>query len=207
MRIDSYILTALCLFFGTLCVVTLMIYADVRLAEYFRYHPDFGSWKSSFSWVDALGEPQWYIALMGLLACFFRKSQYDLQRKWFFISMNVATIGVLSFVLKFLCGRARPGLYFLSGMYGFFPDIFRFNPSYMSFPSGHAAVVFAFAFALGACFPYCRAGLLVFATLVSTSRVILTWHYISDVLVGAWLAFLLTPIIQYWYDKDVTTQS
>ena len=60
-------------------------------------------------------------------------------------------------------------------------------PQSYSFPSGHAAVVFAFAL-VASCMTRKRGLafiLFVFAILVAISRVVLNYHYIRDVVAGA----------------------
>lgn len=58
-------------------------------------------------------------------------------------------------------------------------------PASASMPSGHAAIAFAAAVALGALEARLRAPLLVLATAVAASRVWLGVHYPSDVAAGA----------------------
>lgn len=60
-------------------------------------------------------------------------------------------------------------------------------PTGFSFPSGHAAVVFAFA-TVASCITRKRfifGGLFALAILVSISRVALNYHFVSDVVAGA----------------------
>ena len=56
---------------------------------------------------------------------------------------------------------------------------------HFSFPSGHSTTAFAVAAALGSFYPEARPLLLVLASNVAISRVIVGMHFLSDVLVGS----------------------
>lgn len=60
-----------------------------------------------------------------------------------------------------------------------------------SFPSGHSTTAFAVALALGSFYPEIRPLLLVLATNVAVSRVVIGMHFVSDVLVGSGMGALL----------------
>ena len=116
--------------------------------------------------------------------------------------MNIAFVGISAFFLKWLLGRARPSLLLSSDLYGFYPNFIRFNYRYMSFPSGHVSVVFAFAFAVYMLVPRLFWWLFAYAFLVSSSRVVLLWHYPSDVFVAIVFAFLMTHVVHNYYVGD-----
>jgi len=60
-----------------------------------------------------------------------------------------------------------------------------------SFPSGHSTTAFAVALSLGSFYPEIMPFLLVIATNVAVSRVIVGMHFLSDVLVGSGMGALL----------------
>jgi len=66
------------------------------------------------------------------------------------------------------------------------------------FPSGHAQTAFALAASLTILFPRWGVPLFVAATAVGISRIILTSHYLSDVIAGAGIGILLTMAVQYF---------
>lgn len=60
-----------------------------------------------------------------------------------------------------------------------------------SFPSGHSTTAFAVAIGLGSFYPEIRPLLLLLATNVAVSRVVLGMHFVSDVLAGSAMGGLL----------------
>lgn len=71
--------------------------------------------------------------------------------------------------------------------YGFFDGFY----CYDSFPSGHASGSFCLAFSIGLLYPSLRPILLFYACAVAIARVATTIHYFSDVVFGAYLAFVV----------------
>lgn len=114
-----------------------------------------------------------------------------------FVTFAVAATIVT--VLKHSIGRARPfvALTGVTALYG--------SPTGFSFPSGHATGSFCFAgFIVGIAIRLARENharkrdamlgafaALVFATVVSVSRIYLGAHFPSDVLVGALIGFVI----------------
>lgn len=90
----------------------------------------------------------------------------------------VAQSTVLTESLKKLVGRKRP---FEAGS----STVCKPLKGYYSFPSGHAALAFAAAGAVGGAYPDLRALLYAGATAVAVSRLTGGYHYPSDVFVGA----------------------
>jgi undecaprenyl-diphosphatase len=68
---------------------------------------------------------------------------------------------------------------------------------FQSLPSGDAAVAFAVTFILVKYFPQHRYVLYVLAVGCALSRVILRYHYVSDVILGAAIGYLSAKIVLY----------
>jgi undecaprenyl-diphosphatase len=64
-------------------------------------------------------------------------------------------------------------------------------PDQFSFPSGHTITAFAVAVSLAQFYPTLSMGLLFCAISVAVSRVLLGMHFLSDVITGALLGWLL----------------
>jgi len=94
------------------------------------------------------------------------------------LSFFSAGIGVQ--LLKHLVGRARPRI--TDGLMIIGPTL---KGGYDSFPSGHSAVVFCFAFTLAQQFPRYRITFYCIAAIISLMRVVDLSHFPSDVAAGA----------------------
>jgi undecaprenyl-diphosphatase len=100
-------------------------------------------------------------------------------------------------VIKWIVGRGRP---FVGGK----ADAFNFAPfvgteAYASFPSSHAIVGFALAFAVTAVWPRARAAMMVYAVLIAASRLVLLAHHPSDVVAGALVGIVGAMFVRYWF--------
>ena len=139
-----------------------------------------------------------YLVALFLLALFFRyviRRKVAEERTWFlWICMLFASLCCI--VLKTTLGRARPELLFDEQLYGFFG--FHTSSSYWSFPSGHTTTIMTLAFGLCALFPRYWYAFISAGFLVASSRILLTEHYLSDVLASSYLALLEVGIVVYW---------
>ncbi len=94
--------------------------------------------------------------------------------------------GALVQILKTAFERPRPSY---SGQFAMklllHPALFDASGSFNSFPSGHATVSFAVAYALGRSYPRLRIPLYASAALVAVARVYLGSHFPTDVVAGA----------------------
>jgi undecaprenyl-diphosphatase len=100
-----------------------------------------------------------------------------------FLFAAIALPGLFVTIVKHIIGRARP-------MVGGHIDPFLFSPfnwsaAYASLPSGHAATAFSVLVAFGSLFPRWRTELIIYAALITLSRMVVTAHYPSDVFAGA----------------------
>jgi undecaprenyl-diphosphatase len=105
--------------------------------------------------------------------------------------LALATVIVSHFVVQVIkrtVGRSRPA------MVGHFAALVS-EPDRFSFPSGHAAASMSVALIYGGAYPAWAAPLLLFALLVSFSRVRLRVHYPSDVLVGQLIAAVTASLL------------
>jgi membrane-associated phospholipid phosphatase len=107
-----------------------------------------------------------------------------------FIFGAVALSGIVVDLLKPIVGRARPKLLLSEGIYGFEPFI-GFKSAWNSMPSGHSATAFAVAFCLIKLYPRATPLWAFFAFLLAGSRIMVDAHYLSDVLAGALLGWLI----------------
>ncbi|HZS84727.1 MAG TPA: phosphatase PAP2 family protein [Stellaceae bacterium] len=107
-----------------------------------------------------------------------------------FLFVAVAASGLVVDLVKITAGRTRPKLLFLDGSAGF--TGWSLQADHWSFPSGHTATAVAVALVAMAIWPRLRVPAVLFALLVAASRVIITQHYLSDVVMGAFIAWVTT---------------
>lgn len=123
-----------------------------------------------------------------------------LQKNWSRKLLYICTAGAMAIIIgegwKYLLGRYRPVMLFEHNLYGlhFLSSKWELN----STPSGHTLRAFALLTALSLLW---RRGAVVFlslATLIGVSRVVVTAHYPSDVLFGAFIG-IFTALWAYQY--------
>lgn len=148
-----------------------------------------------FGIVTEFGISTWYLVGSFALFLFFRffrrRPVYAHQAFFFFTSIAVS--GIMANIIKVIIGRYRPEMFFEQGLYGInFLNfsLFNFSHGLTSFPSGHTATTFSLALALSLFFPRTRILLFCFALLVGASRVIITSHYLSDSIAGAYVGVM-----------------
>jgi membrane-associated phospholipid phosphatase len=107
----------------------------------------------------------------------------------------LAASGAVVNSVKLLAGRHRPRDLFAAGDYGF--DPLGFHHGLDSFPSGHSQTIFVVAMVLAYAMPKRWRSFALAAAAVAATRVVMTNHYLSDVLVGSYVGIaavlLLAP--------------
>ena len=151
--------------------------------------------------VTILGESFWYYAILIPAFIYFRflvkNKLWSMRILFLFLSLSVS--GLFSTIIKWLVGRYRPVMLLKENLFGF--SYFGVGHELTSFPSGHAVTAFSLAAAVSILYP--RAGIPAFiiAILIGMTRVILTSHYLSDVIAGAGIGILLTMTVKYYFDR------
>ena len=148
-----------------------------------------------FGIVTEFGISTWYLVgsfALFLFYRFFQRRPIYAHRALFLFS-SIAFSGIIANIIKVIIGRYRPEMFFEKGLYGinFLNFSFsNFSHGLTSFPSGHTATTFSLAWALSLFFPRTRIPLFCFAVMVGASRVIITSHYLSDALGGAYVGIM-----------------
>ncbi len=167
-------------------------WVDLPVADYFHGLGESLLYET-FKTVTVLGESQWYLVAGLLVWAFFRKSRPREASAGLFLFTSVAASGIIANVMKSLLGRARPRLHFNANVYGF--DPFQIEYARLSFPSGHAATALGAATVLAILFPRFRPLFLLAGLTVAVSRVVLTQHYVSDIMAGSLLGAVTTAVL------------
>jgi undecaprenyl-diphosphatase len=116
-----------------------------------------------------------------------------------FLFTAIAVPSLFDTIIKRIIGRARP-------MVGGSLDPFLYSPfawkaAYAGMPSGHATTAFAVLVAFGTLWPRARTVLLVYASLIAVSRVIVTAHYPTDVLAGALVGIVGAMMVRSYFSR------
>ncbi len=188
----------------------LISYIDLPLAEYMKAQEDGAA--VFFRKITKIGDSKYYLIPLALTLPFLLAARQALEAgsvrrliSWLasaisFVFCAVALSGLLINALKIVIGRARPKLWFSEGIYGFAPLSFT-ESSYHSFPSGHSNTIMTLVLALCFFLPRNRRWILIaFGCLVAFSRVVITAHFLSDILVGGLLGIATT----YWLREEFT---
>jgi len=181
----------LTLFVAVWAVVS-YLYLDLPLFEWlYPYRGD--HLMVPVDYLTELGKSTWYIILSLLLFVYWIDKYPRRSDAALFILSTTILSGILVNIVKVIFGRARPQLYADEHLYGFFWG--KMDVLYRSFPSGHATTAIAVWLAFALLFPRYRLWLITIGILIALSRVLLTQHYLSDVLVGGWLGAMTTLIL------------
>jgi undecaprenyl-diphosphatase len=114
-----------------------------------------------------------------------------------FIFLAVLIPSLAGEVLKGIVGRGRP---FVGGEpYAWQFSHFTWSEIYASFPSGHATVSCALAFAVSALWPKLRAMMIAYAIVIIATRLVLLAHHPSDVVGGALNGIFGAMVVRYWF--------
>jgi len=136
-------------------------------------------------------------------------SMDDIKAKAIAVLKALIFSGIFVNILKSIYGRARPIELFNNNNYDFYPlqainlvesffktsttdlstSIIHSGYAFASFPSGHSISAFVIFGFLSFCYKKYRILFLSFGGCVAFSRVILSQHFFSDVLIGALLGF------------------
>ncbi|HHF7372649.1 phosphatase PAP2 family protein [Legionella bozemanae] len=187
-------------------VILAYYFVDKPLATYF-YQLDFRVNIPFLVLLTALGKWVAYIILFFIAGLYFRYIQVNTvyeARSWYLLGC-VLLANLVCLILKVALSRARPELLFSSNEFGFY--WFKLSSNYWSLPSGHTTTVISLAAGLGMIFPRYFYVLLVVALLVAASRVLLFFHYLSDVMSAFYISLLVVGFFteymkrKNWFNK------
>jgi membrane-associated phospholipid phosphatase len=154
-----------------------------------------------FDIITLLGITMRYLVASAVLYLFFgfiHKNKLQSMRA-LFVFCSLSLCGIILHLIKWIAGRHRPNDLFNHGYFGF--DYFGVGYALTSFPSGHAQTAFTLATALTILFPRWGIPAFLVAGAVGISRIILTAHYLSDVIAGAGIGVLFTLAVKYFFDR------
>jgi len=164
-------------------------YLDKELARYFASNP-YGM-KKFFSIVTNFGLSEYYLVPSALIFLFAKYRQNSrVATAALFLFLTVALSGVFTIIIKVITARYRPPALINENLFGF--QWFDFGYMVNSFPSGHATTALSAFTAFALLMPKFSKLFIATGILIAFSRVALSVHYLSDVLVGGVIGMLFS---------------
>jgi membrane-associated phospholipid phosphatase len=184
-----------------LVIVISYLFIDLPVARFL--HTLNQETRDIFEWITKAGVSTSYLVVSFGLFVFFRwirENRLHADRALLFFS-SIAVSGIVANIVKFLVGRLRPKMFFEKGLYGFEP--FHIGYEFNSMPSGHATTVFAIATTCSIFWPKYRIPLYLFATIVAISRLVLTSHFLGDVLAGSCIGVMTVTVMKRYVPVEL----
>ncbi len=133
---------------------------------------------------------------------FFRKHKNLIDTKTKFLQLAATALPaayLIKTLLKFIFGRTDPRYWLLANK----PLVFNWFTQIESgsFPSGHMTVFAAFGAAVIFYFPQYRKYVLILLILLGAALIGTDYHFLSDVIAGAYLGYLTTFAIRIMYNN------
>ena len=146
-----------------------------------------------YSWATVI-----IISALSCLAYLFRKYKHEYDKRTYLLKLVAVSLPVsfmVKTVLKDVFGRVETRIWLQhSQQYGFhwFHGGFRFD----GFPSGHMVVFTTLFAAIWRIYPKYKKLLVVLLVVLGTLLIATNYHFLSDVVCGTYLGFLIETIMQ-----------
>lgn len=188
-------------------VATSMILLDAVLIGEARLSP---RWlRKTFEFITQFGTAGWFLWPTGILLLAIAASPASRLTHFSqgvlaaivvragFIFAAIALPGLVVAIVKRMIGRARPYVTQAVEPYSYAPFVWK--SAYASLPSGHATNAFAATIAIGALWPKARIPMWIYAVVIAVSRVMVTAHFPSDVIAGAFVGMTGALLVRGWF--------
>ena len=137
---------------------------------------------SAFSIITSLGEIYIFPLIIVIATIFLLIYKKPFIALWISSAISFS----IGYIMKFLIARPRPFQYLNIS------SIIQVSSS--SFPSGHAIAAFTALPILNKSFPKLKILFWILAVLIAISRIYLRVHYLSDVVAGAFIGYIISSL-------------
>jgi undecaprenyl-diphosphatase len=189
---------------GVMLVALAMQFLDARGVGFARALP--AAVVDTFNEITDFGQSGWFLVPLAILIVFASALATpaagrtgslvlaSLAMRFGYLFCAIAAPGLFVTVVKRLIGRVRPSDV---GPFAYAPWSWRHE--YASLPSGHSTTAFAAAVAIAALWPRARIPMLIYAVIIAVSRVVITAHFVSDVIAAAFVGAFGAILVRNWY--------
>lgn len=165
----------------------------------------------SSEYVTLLGQGGWYLIPAAIMLAIANLTDWSAKSRRgllvlynrttlaFFVVVSTGLSGLVSVILKYGIGRARPDFYQELGIFAFRP--FSLYAYFAGFPSGHSTTVGSVAAILILFFPQSRIYIIPLAIWVAATRLVVGAHYPSDVVAGLGFGFASTVLAAMFFAR------
>jgi len=188
---------------GVLLVAFAMFFIDMRGVTFARTLPL--PVVNAFNEITDFGQSGWFLVPLAILIVLAALASPAAGRignlvlaslvvRFSYLFIAIGLPGLIVTIVKRLIGRRRP-----SDLGPFLYDPWSWTPAYASLPSGHGTTSFAAAIAIGAVWPAARVPMWIFAFVIAVSRVVITAHFVSDVIAAAFVGGFGAILVRNWF--------
>ena len=183
------------------CIIGYFFF-DLPIAKYCNSVFSNNKIRRIFKDISKLGIATFYLICSAIIFLFFRfiRKRAIWSNQGLFVFLSISLSGVLILVIKFIFGRYRPKMFFQEQLYGF--EFFQLKGKITSFPSGHASTIAALMLSLYFISPKYRVIYFIIAFVVVISRVLVCHHFLTDVVVGSYVAVMITLCLKQFLGKS-----
>ncbi|AVC43687.1 phosphoesterase [Francisella tularensis subsp. novicida] len=165
-------------------------FLDIKFATLVHSSELFGTGISTIAaYTSKIFSPKVWTVITAIVTviCIYKHIVKKPSQKLYIMSLSLIMTIVITTIVKVILARYRPDMLLFDNHYGF--HFFSFKKAYNSMPSGHTALTFAGLLAIANFFEkkYITLIAIIISGLVAVSRIIILDHFISDVIVAAYI--------------------
>ncbi|ABK90416.1 phosphatase PAP2 family protein [Francisella tularensis subsp. novicida] len=163
---------------------------DIKFATLVHSSELFGTGISTIAaFTSKIFSPKVWTVITAIVTviCIYKHIVKKPSQKLYIMSLSLIMTIIITTIVKVILARYRPEMLLFDNHYGF--HFFSFKKAYNSMPSGHTALTFAGLLAIANFFEkkYTTLIAIIISGLVAVSRIIILDHFISDVIVAAYI--------------------